>query len=240
MYTKTAKFYDALYHFKDYAAEAEKLQAFIEQLNPNAKTLLDVACGTGKHLEYLQNIFQVEGLELSADLLNVARERCPEVSFHLGNMMDFNLGRHFDVITCLFSSISYVKTIENVEQAIRCMAQHLKPEGILVIEPWISPEKYWRNKIVANFVEEPELKIAWMYKHETEGSVSVSNIHYLVGTPQGVEHFTERHEMGLFKQEQYVQAFEKAGLAVDYDPEGLFGRGMYIARFKFMFGAGSL
>lgn len=232
MYTKTAQFYDALYHFKDYAAEAAKLHSIIERLNANAKTLLDIACGTGQHLEYLQNTYQVEGLELSDGLLEVARARCPEVLFHPGNMMDFELGYSFDVVTCLFSSIAYVKTIENVEKAIACMAQHLKPEGIMIVEPWISPEQYWKDKIVANFVEEPDLKIAWMYAHEMEGSMSVANIHYLVGTPQGVDHFTERHEMGLFTHEQYLGAFEKAGLDVDYDASGLFGRGMYVARFK--------
>ncbi len=231
-YKKTAKFYDALYHFKDYVAAGKQLHTLIQQSNPNAKTLLDVGCGTGKHLEYLRNNYQAEGLDLSSDQLNVARERCPEVPLHQGNMVDFNLGHPFDVVTCLFSSIAFVKTIENVEEAIACMARHLAPDGIMVIEPWISPEQYWRNKIVANFVDEPELKIAWMYTHEIEGSVSVFNVNYLVGTPQGVEYFTERHEMGLFTHEQYLQAFEKAGLEVDYDPKGLFGRGMYVAHFK--------
>lgn len=232
MYKRVAKFYDLLYRFKDYAAAVEQLHPLIQHLNPNAKTLLDVACGTGKHLEYLRNYYQVEGLDLSPDMLNIARERCAEVPFHLGNMVNFTLDHTFDVITCLFSSISFVKTIENVEQAIACMAQHLQPDGIMVIEPWISPEQYWQNKIVANFVEEPELKIAWMYTHEIEDMVSVFNVNYLVGTPQEVEYFTERHEMGLFTQEQYIQAFEKAGLVVDYDSKGLFGRGMYVAHFK--------
>ena len=231
-YTKTAKFYDALYRFKDYAAAADQLHTLIQQFNPNAKTLLDVGCGTGRYLEYLRNTYQVEGLDLSEDMLVIARERCPEVPFHCHNMVDFNVGHTFDVIISLFSAIAFVKTIENVERAIDCMTRHLCPEGIMVIEPWISPEKYWRNKVVANFVDEPELKIAWMYTHEIEGSVSVFDVNYLVGTPQGVEYFTERQEMGLFTHEQYLQAFQKAGLEVDYDMKGLFGRGMYVAHFK--------
>lgn len=229
MFTKSAKFYDALYHFKDYDAASKQLYALIQQYNPDAKTLLDVGCGTGKHIEYLREYYQVEGLDLDENLLNIACERCPEVTFHQGNMVDFNLGYTFDVITCLFSAIAYVKTIEYLEQAIACMTRHLTPGGIMVVEPWISPEKYWKNKIVANYVDEPELKISWMYTHEIEGLVSIFDINYLVGTPQGVEYFTERHEMGLFTQEQYLEAFRKAGLKVDYDPQGLFGRGMYLA-----------
>jgi hypothetical protein len=69
-----------------------------------------------------------------------------------------------------------------------------------------------------------------MYTSDIEGRLSVFNINYLVGTAQGIEHFTELHEMGLFSHEEYTQAFEKAGLNVSHDPQGLFNRGMYIGK----------
>ncbi|HEX3035124.1 MAG TPA: class I SAM-dependent methyltransferase [Thermodesulfobacteriota bacterium] len=228
MFTKSAKFYDALYNFKDYSAASRQLCALIRQINPSAKTLLDVACGTGKHLECLREYYQVEGLDINPELLEIARRRCPEVPLHEGNMVDFNLGRNFDVVTCLFSSIGYVKTLENLERSVACMTCHLQPGGIVIVEPWFSPETYWVGRVTANFVNEPELKISWMYTSEVEGRVSVLDINYLVGTPQGIEYFVERHEMGLFTHEEYLEAFQKIGLEVYYDSKGLFGRGMYI------------
>jgi ubiquinone/menaquinone biosynthesis C-methylase UbiE len=230
MFTKSARFYDALYHFKDYGAAADKLHGLIRRLDPEAKTLLDVACGTGKHLEQLQRHYGVEGIDINPDMLDIARGRCPHVLLHLGDMVDFNLGRTFDVVACLFSSIGYVKTVENLERAVASMAGHLQPGGILFMEPWFSPETYWVGRVTANFVDEPDLKIAWMYTSEIEGRISVFNINFLVGATEGIEHFTELHEMGLFSHEQYTQSLEKAGLRVSYDPEGLFGRGMYIGR----------
>jgi hypothetical protein len=62
-----------------------------------------------------------------------------------------------------------------------------------------------------------------------EGTVSVADFHYLLGRPQGVEHFTERHELGLFTHEQYLQAFRQAGLEPELDERGLMGRGLYLA-----------
>ena len=53
MYTKTAKHYDAVYSDKDYAGESQRLASIIRERAPMARTLLDVACGTGRHLEYL-------------------------------------------------------------------------------------------------------------------------------------------------------------------------------------------
>jgi len=142
--------------------------------------------------------------------------------------VDFNLDRSFDVVTCLFCSIGYLKTIDHLEQAISSMARHLKPGGMVFVEPWLSPENYWANRVTANLVDQPDLKIAWMYVSELKERLSVFDIHYLVGTPQGVDHFTEHEEMGLFTHEEYLEAFRKCGLDIRHDPTGLFGYGMYI------------
>jgi|SRR5438132_9748853 len=228
MFNQSAQFYDALYHFKDYAAAAEQLHALIQETCPAATTLLDVACGTGKHLQYLRAHYEVEGLDLNGKLLEIARQRCPGVGLHEASMVDFNLGRSFDVVTCLFSSIGYVKTLDNMEKAISNMARHLNPGGVLFVEPWFSLENYWTGKLTANYVDQTDLKIAWMYISGLQGRTSVFDIHYLVGRPQGVHHFIERHEMGLFAHEEYLEAFRKCRLDVRHDPTGLFGRGMYI------------
>jgi SAM-dependent methyltransferase len=228
MFSRSAEFYDAIYNFKDYAASVEKLRLLIQQACPHATSLLDVACGTGKHLYYLRNYYSVEGLDLNAELLQTARQRCPGITFHQADMVDFHLGRSFDVVTCLFSSIGYVKTLENLGKAISSMAHHLKVDGLLVVEPWFTPENYWKHRVTLNHVEQPELKIAWMYVSEAEGPVAITDIHYLVGTPKGVDHFVERHELGLFTHEQYLEALRNCNLEVQYDPIGLFSRGMYL------------
>jgi ubiquinone/menaquinone biosynthesis C-methylase UbiE len=231
MFGKSARFYDSLYHFKDYAAATEKLHRIIQKYNPQAKTLLDVACGTGKHLEHLLKNYDVQGLDLNEELLDIAQSRCPGIFFHHGNMIDFELQNRYDVITCLFSSIAYVQTAQNMRRTIHNFRRHLKPGGMIILEPFFSPENYWEDRVTANFVDQKDLKIAWMYISRRRGNLGVLDIHYLVGSPEGFECFQERHELGLYTAEEYLEAFYSAGLVTDFDPEGLFGRGMYIGMF---------
>lgn len=229
MFIHSAPFYDALYSFKDYGAAVREIRRFLDQEAPQAKRLLDVGCGTGRHLELLRERYDVEGLDLNPAMLEVARERCPGVTFHEADMADFSLDGRFDVVTCLFSSIGYTRTEERMRSAVLCMRRHLRPGGVLLVEPWFTPEAYWTGTITANHVDQPELKIAWMYPSERDGPVSVLDIHYLVGRPDGVESFRERHELGLFTIEQHLSALHDAGLAARHESAGPFGRGLYVA-----------
>ena len=227
MFTKSARFYDALYQFKDYRKAVQILHQLIQENKPGALTLLDVACGTGKHIEYLRDHYAVEGLDINPELLEIARERCPGNTFHQQDMTNIDLGKKFDVVACLFSSIGYVQTKERLQESIRAMAMHLQPGGLLIVEPWIFPDKYWNGKLVANFADLDNLKISWMYIQELDGLTSVFDIHYQVGTSEGISHFSEQHIMGLWTDEEYREAFTRAGLSVNYEENGFFGRGVY-------------
>jgi SAM-dependent methyltransferase len=228
VFRQSARYYDALYSWKDYAGEAEPVHELVQARKPGAATLLDVACGTGAHLAELRRWYRCEGLDLDPELLAVARERLPDLPLHQADMRDFDLGRRFDAVTCLFSSIGYLLTVDALEAAVAAMARHLEPGGVLVVEPWLSPEAVTVPHVGAVFVDEPELKIARVNTIEVDGRMSSFDFHYVVGTPAGVEHFVEHHELALFTHEEQLAAFRAAGLEVEHDEEGLMGRGLYI------------
>jgi len=231
MFTETARYYDRIYSFKDYAGEVEKILSIVEaELHTDGHRLLDVACGTGLHLEQLRAHFEAEGLDLSPELLGIARERNQGLRFHQGDMRTFALDARYEVITCLFSSIGYMTTRDDLCRAIARMADHLVPGGLLLVEPWLTPEIWEPNTVHALFIDEPQLKIARINTSLTEGHVSVFDLHHLIGTPEGTEHVVEHHELGLYTVDEMTEAFEAAGLEVRFDPEGLTGRGLYVAR----------
>lgn len=230
MYTKTAELYDLFYDWKDYAAEVAKIAAIVDERRPGAESLLDVACGTGRHLELLRGRFAVEGLDLDEGLLAVAAGRLPGIALHRADMRDFDLGRRFDVVTCLFSSIGYVQTTDGLDAAVAAMAGHLASPGVLIVEPWFAPDEFDPHHLGRVVVaERPGLAAVRMNGTRVDGHLSVMDFHYLVARPGTVEHLTETHTLGLFARDQYRSAFERVGLTVQHDEEGLMGRGLWIA-----------
>ena len=229
MFSRTAHLYDAIYSFKDYAAEATRLHELIDE-RVAARTLLDVACGTGKHLAELREWYEVEGVDVDPALLALARERLPGVPLHEGDMTTLDLGREFDVVTCLFSSIGYVRTRERLGEAVARLAAHIAEGGLVVVEPWLTPESWIPDHVHAVYVDEQELKIARVNAGAPVGEEVAIDMHYLVGTPAGVEYIVEPHVLGLYTHDEYLDAFRAAGLEAEHEPEGLMGRGLYLGR----------
>jgi SAM-dependent methyltransferase len=231
VYEQSARVYDALFRRKDYAAASHVLCTIVDRFAADASSLLDVACGTGRHLEHLRRRFDVEGLDLSQDMLAVARDRCPGVRLHQASLLDFSLGRRFDVVTCLFGSIAYAPDAPSLQRAMRRLAAHVQPGGLLIVEPWITPERFVDGRLVFDSVDDPDLKVARMYVTRRKESVSVFESEYLVGTVDGVIRFSERQELGLFTDVEYRTALAAAGFEVVDASGDLFGYGLYVCRF---------
>ena len=77
-------------------------------------------------------------------------------------------------------------------------------------------------------VNQPDLKIVRMSYSGQKGKISTIEFQYLIGTSDGIEHSTEMHELGLFTDKEYTEAFKSAMLRVIHDRQGLDGRGLYI------------
>lgn len=228
MFTESSAIYDAINHARhDYVAEAEWLSALIGHRAHDA-TLLDVACGTGAYLVPFRRHYAVEGVDLDAGMLAIARRKLPDVRFRLADMAEFDLGRRFGVVVCLGSSIGYAKTLPGLRRTVANLAWHAVDGGVVLVEPWFTPAIWEPGRISADLFDRPDLKVARVLVSAAKEAVSILDIHYLVATPKGVERFEERHEMGLFAHEEYLAAFRDAGLEVVHDPGGPLGRGLYL------------
>jgi ubiquinone/menaquinone biosynthesis C-methylase UbiE len=228
--------YDLIYTLgrgKAYAAEAWRVHQLIEQHSQSGgRELLDVACGTGLHDQYFAKWYEVTGVDVSPKMLEAARKRLPALEFIEASMTNFDLGRQYDAVTCLFSAIGHMLTRRDLHRAIATMARHLKPGGVLIVESWLHPEQFKPGMLSTDPVKTDEIDVVRMV-HTTKRGDNLSHLdmHHLVGRPGpdgGVEHFVEEVDVALWTVAEYEDAFRAAGLDVTCDPEGLIGRSLFI------------
>ena len=209
--------YDLIYAVaagKDYRREARDVTALIRRRNPAAASMLDVACGTGLHLSHLRHEFaHVEGLEISDAMRQAAVERLPGVTVHAGDMRDFRLGRTFGAVTCLFSAIGYAQSVDELRRTLHCLAAHLEPGGVLLLEPWFTPQQWTLGPVDLGTARDHHRHVTRTCYSGRSGTVSTMTMHYVLDEPgAGVRQWVEQHAMTLFTQKQYHSAIQKAGL----------------------------
>ena len=230
-YRRSASVYDRVYAWKDYAREARRVHELVRRYGPRpARTLLDVACGSGSHLKHLTQWYDVTGVDANEAMLARARKKLPRAHFAKGAMQSFRLPGRFDVITCLFSAIGYVRSESDLGRTLVNFARHLSPGGIVVVEPWVTPGEYREGTVHLGTYGTKAHPIARMNTSERHGGRSVMDMHYLVAEGAKVRHWVERHDLGLFSVKTMLRAFRSAGLKARHVPSRFSThRGLYVA-----------
>ncbi|MDE7264203.1 MAG: class I SAM-dependent methyltransferase, partial [Anaeroplasmataceae bacterium] len=121
-YQRFSYYYDDMFTELDYT---EWLKFIEPYLKPDS-SILDLACGSGTFaiLLKLKN-YAVEGLDLSESIIEVAKEKAKmnhlSIPFHVGDMTDFSLHQSFDVITCFFDSVNFLKSKNELNCLFSCV-----------------------------------------------------------------------------------------------------------------------
>lgn len=232
MFTASADLYDLIYgSFKNYAAEVAQIAALLRQQDPTVHTVLDVACGTGEHARGLHALgYAVDGLDIDRRMVAIAAHKNLAGRFAEADMCAFSLGRRYDAVLCLFSSIGYAKTLERVTAALTCFRQHVIDGGLVVVEPWLEPTGIIPGYQDSRTVEGKGVSVTRTSHSEVVGAVFCLTFEYAITRAGETRHATEVHELGLFTRAEMEGAFGHAGLSVVYDGIGPSGRGLYLAR----------
>jgi SAM-dependent methyltransferase len=233
-YALEARFYDALYEDRgrDVGREVAMVEAVLADLDVAPRSVLDVACGTGAHLEvWARRGLDVAGSDLVPEMLAVARERLPDgTPLVEADFRSLDLGRTFDLVTCMFSAIGHAGR-EGVDAAIAAMARHVAPGGALVIEPWLTPDRVrpgGMRDVVAAWVGDAVMsRVArsWL-----EGDDLLLEFGWTTATPDGIDFHAETLAMPLLTQDRYVAGVAATGLDASWVDEHGWGakRGLVV------------
>ncbi len=106
----------------------------LEKLEENSH-ILDVCCGTGNLSGLLQERgYNMTGLDGSALMLDYAKENAPAVEFIHADARNFNIGKKFNAVVCLFDSINHLLCENDVLKVFKNIYEHLEENGIFVFD----------------------------------------------------------------------------------------------------------
>ncbi|MDA3836881.1 MAG: methyltransferase domain-containing protein [Nanoarchaeota archaeon] len=229
-YKEFVKYYDCLYLNKNYKKESKIINQVIKKYKKSkGKRLLDVACGTGNHINFLKKRFNCEGLDLSQELLSVAKIKFPQNNFNLGNMTNFNLCKKFDIMTSLFSGIGYLKTDEELKQTFQNFYYHLNTGGVAIIEPWFSESNHPEDMFHMRTYNGENMKISRITSLKRKKDFTILENHYTIAIKNnGIKKMNDTHELKITSHKRIAKLMCESGFKVKYMKHGLIGRGLLV------------
>lgn len=157
------------------SGSAETCQALIEQQRPDATTLVDFGCGTGRDLEILAKRFACIGVDLQAGMVAHARRARPDLDIRTGDMRSYRLGRRVDAVTCLGNSLAYVHDNHAIRDVFATFAAHARPGAVLVLCSPVSP--IIRTEATTAHVETPNTQATVTVHYEWELRTQINTMH---------------------------------------------------------------
>lgn len=214
MYGDLAQYYDLQYSSKDYRGEVRRLEELARRFgHSGGRSWLDVACGTGRHLEILRRRHDCVGVDASSEMLRIAHRRLPGVHLVCGDMRTFRLDRRFDVVSCLFSAVGHLETEEDLAKALANFARHLRPGGVAIVEPWILPSRAKPGHLSLRTVEGEGTTFVRLARSRIQGRRTVIQYRYLIGeTGRGIRYLAETDRPLMVEAARLKDLMRQAGL----------------------------
>lgn len=132
---RIAGYYDDLMAGVPYRLWVDYLEALLARIDYHPRTVLDVACGTGNVSEILaQRGYEVVGVDISPDMIDIARTKLGGVEYRVQDMAELNLGRRFDLAISLFDSLNYITDVDRLARGIRRVNEHLNDGGVFIFD----------------------------------------------------------------------------------------------------------
>ncbi|MCD4817178.1 MAG: class I SAM-dependent methyltransferase [Candidatus Cloacimonetes bacterium] len=174
IYSEFARVYHEMYqNIFDYKKEFEFYHKILKE---NFSTsILEIGCGSGNLAQYfLETDYDYVGLDLSQEMLNIAKEVEPKAKFIQADMRDLKFQEKFDAVIISGRSFTYLTTNEDVHNTLISIYKVLEKEGILIFDNFNAEKiisykkKHFKQKSEYNSrkytrisVKTPNLKDGW-------------------------------------------------------------------------------
>lgn len=232
------RYYDLLYRDKDYAGETKFIHGLIQKHAPNAGSILELGCGTGKHAELLSKMgYKVLGIDISHEMLEAANRRLSDLeenvakkfSFDRGDIRTYRTEYCFDVAISLFHVMSYQTNNKDLQGVFETAKVHLKQGGVFIFDCWYGPAVLTdRPAVRIKRLEDDAIQVTRIAEPEVHANENIVDVNYHVFIKNKatgiVEELKETHRMRYLFKTEIDFLFEQAGFEFVDSVEWMTGR----------------
>ena len=223
LYTDLAWVWPILSEIENYAEEAEEFHwAIDDNARIKVSSLLHLGSGGGHIDYYLKRHFCLTGVDISADMLDLARKLNPEVTYVQVDMRSLRLGTNFDAVI-IADSIDYMLSQEDLRRSFLTAYAHLKPGGVFCTYAEHHRENFKQNFTQAWHREKPEIDASIVenrYDPDPADSTFEAVFIYILHRQGKLEIYHDRHVLGLFWLKNWEDLLHQSGFEVrhgDFD-----------------------
>jgi len=218
---------------EDYIEETELFSNLITKHSKiEVKTLLHLGCGGGHNDYTFKKHFKVISVDISEDMLSLAKKLNPEVKYQYGDMRTISLKERFDSVTIL-DSMNYIKTEEDLQRTFITTYEHLKPGGVFLTFVEQIAGQFKQNNTTCSTHSQGDVEITFIENYYDPDSTDTNYeaiFIYLIHVGGKLEVHTDRHLCGIFKLETWIELLKAVGFEVKqmkYKPSTFVNRDSY-------------
>ncbi len=214
LYRDLADWYPLLTPVGDYAEAAAFYRNLFEtHCRRSPRTLLDLGSGGGHNAAYLKATLACTLVDLAPAMLSLSSRLNPDCEHVHGDMRSIRLGRVFDCVL-LHDAVSYMASRADLASAIATAFEHTAPGGMAMFQPDFVSETFEPGtETGGSDAGGRALRyLEWWWAPDSMNDNYVTDMAYLLRDESGaVEVIHDRHVMGLFPRDAWLELISTAG-----------------------------
>jgi ubiquinone/menaquinone biosynthesis C-methylase UbiE len=216
-YSKFAKAYDQMMSNVNYPRWTDYMENLFAHYKHNPKKVLDLACGTGSLtiLMAQRGCYEMWGVDKTAEMLEIARYKAErlglKIHFSQQNMKDLTLDQKVDAVLCLYDSINYILTLEELVQVFKRVREVLADEGLFIFDV-TTEHNIVKHFHMQTFAEnQVDYSYIWKNVYSTYDKICRTHLTFFLKEGEYFQRHEELHLQKIFEVKEVKNALETAG-----------------------------
>ena len=215
MYKKFSKVYDIMMEYAHYDGWENIIEEKIKRYGNSPKTILDLGCGTGEVLLRLLPNYEMTGVDLSKEMVDIANRKVDTASFYVQDMRELKLEKKHDVVISLFDTVNHLVSLEGLKETFTSVWGNLNEDGLYIFDI-VTRELMDEMFPGGNFIDDRgDIMIIWEHEEDIEEGIDYVDTTFFVKQKNGMfKKITEEYVKKIFTVNEIIDTAKEVGFQV--------------------------